>query len=123
MQQPGEGDLRRRRPLAIGNVAHNRCRAHVRVEVLALIAWVVTTEIVVRILLGALHVPSQESAPQWRKRNESDAELAQERNDPRLEVAFPKRVLALQRGNRVHRVRTTDRLLRSEERRVGKEGR
>src|SRR3712207_8728477 len=63
---------------------------------------------------------------------EPDPQLTARREDLRLDVARPQRVLGLQRGDRVRVVRAAQRLgarlaqaevadLRSEERRVGKE--
>src|SRR5207237_6762634 len=84
---------------------------HVGVEVLTLVTRVVAAEVAFRVLLGALHRAGQEAAAERRERNESDTQLAQERDDARLEVALPERVLALQGRDRVHGMRAADRLL------------
>ena len=93
------------------DVAHDGCRAHVGVEVLALKARIAAAEVAFRILLGALDVARQKSAAEGTERNETDAELAQQRNDARFEIALPQRVLALQRRDRMHRMRAPDGLL------------
>ena len=98
-------------PLRVAMLAHGRRGPHVRVEVLALIARIAAAEVALRILLGALHGAGEEAAAERRERHEADAELAQQRDDARLEVALPQRVLALQRRDRMHGVRAADRLL------------
>src|SRR5262249_61893222 len=80
-------------------------------EVRALIARVASPVVALRIFLGALHHAGQEPAAERRERHESNAELAHQRDDSRLEVALPQRVLALERRDRVHRVRAAYRLL------------
>src|SRR4051812_15898105 len=94
-----------------GDVAHDRRRAHVRVEVLALKPRIAAAEITFGILLGALDVAREKSAAEGTERNEADAELAQQRDDARLEIALPQRILALQRRDRMHRMRAPNRLL------------
>ena len=98
-------------PFRSRDLAHGRRGAHVRVEVLALIARIAAAEVALRIFLGALHRAGEKAAAERRERHEADAELAQQRNDARLEVALPQRVLALQRRDRMHGVRAADRLL------------
>src|SRR5207253_4584243 len=51
------------------------------------------------------------TAAERRERNEPDPQLAQQRDDPRLEIALPQRVLALERRDRVDGMCATDRLL------------
>src|SRR5205807_4993733 len=60
--------------------------------------------------LGALVDPSREEALAERAEgNEADAELLEQRQDLVLGLAPPERVFALQRRDRLDRVRTTDR--------------
>src|SRR6266704_4618156 len=97
VQQPRERDLSGRRALPRGQVAHDGGRAHVRVEVFPLVARVTSAVIALPILLGALRGPGQESPTERAEWHQADAELAEERNDSRLEIPLPERVLALER--------------------------
>src|SRR4051812_20700003 len=111
MENPGECDLARLDALRFRDVADHCCSTHVRIEVLALISWVVATEIVRWKLLGPLHSAREKPAPERRERHEPDAELAQQRNDRHFEVPLPQRVLALQGRDWMRRVRAPDVLL------------
>jgi hypothetical protein len=51
----------------------------------------------------------EEAAPQRAERHEADAELGERRQDLRLDVAGPQRILALQRGHRSDRMGAADR--------------
>ena len=96
-----------------GQLAHRFGGSHVRVEVRAPIPRIAAAEIARRVLLGTLHIPGEEAAAERRERHEADAELAQQRDDTRFEVALPQRVLALERRDRVHGVGAADRILAS----------
>src|SRR5204862_5475642 len=68
-------------------------------------------EISVGIFLRAFDVAGEKSAAEGAERNESDAELAQQRNDALFEIALPQRVLALQRRHGMDSMRAADRVL------------
>ncbi len=97
--------------LRCGQLAHRRGGSHVGVEVLALEARIDPPVVARRVVLGPLHVAGEKSAAERREGHQADAELAQRRQDLRLEVALPERVLALERGDRVHGVGAADRPL------------
>ena len=61
---------------------------------------------------GRLEAPREEAATERRVRDQADPELAQRRQDLRLEVARPERVLGLDSRDRMRRVRLTDPLRR-----------
>src|SRR5207237_2814025 len=69
---------------------------------------VVPAEVALGEAVGALDGPAEEAAAERSKRDEPDAELSQERDDPRLEVPLPERVLALERRDRMNLVRAPD---------------
>jgi hypothetical protein len=97
--------------MALRHLANHGSRAHVRVEVLSLKPRIAATEVPLGVVLGATNVPCEKAAAERTEGNQTDAQLAQERKDARLEVALPERVLALQRGDRMHRMRAADGLL------------
>src|SRR6185437_12226842 len=68
----------------------------------ALKARIAPAEIAFWIFIRALHCAGKESPAQRAERNEADAEMTQQRDDARLEVALPQRILALQCRYRVH---------------------
>src|SRR5438445_2954201 len=110
-QQPRQRDLSRRRALPLRHLLHRGSDAHVRIEVRALEPRVVPAQVALREPPGALDGPAEEAASERSERDEHDAELTQQRDDPRLEVPFPERVLALERRDRMHLVRAPDGLL------------
>ena len=75
-------------------------------------ARLVAAEVVLVELVGGAEAAAEEAAPERRVGDEADAELAQRRQDLRLDVARPQRVLGLHRGDRVDGVRAADRLRR-----------
>jgi hypothetical protein len=82
----------------------------VAVEVLALQARVVLrAEVVRRVVLGTLGGAGQEAAAERAERHEADPQFAQDGQHVRLEVAFPDRILALQRRHGLHGVGAADR--------------
>ena len=95
VEQPGEGDLARADALACCQLLHHGGRAQVGFEVLALIARIAAPVVAFRVFLGPFHPPGEKPPSQRGEGNQTDAELAQQRNDARLEVALPERVLAL----------------------------
>src|SRR5262249_54973674 len=110
-EQPGERDLSGHRALVRCDFSHDRGGAHVRLEVFALKARITATIVPLWVLVAALHVTGEKAPTEGTERHEPDAELTERRDDPSLEAALPERILALQRGDRMHRVRPTDRLL------------
>jgi hypothetical protein len=111
MQQPRQRNLPRRCALLFGHFANDGSCPHVCIEVCALQTRVAPPEIILRILLGAYHHPGQETTAKRTKRHQADAELPQKRYETGLQIALPKGILALQRRNRVDRVRAADRVL------------
>src|SRR5439155_20607095 len=89
VQQPGQRDLSRGDSPACGQLPHGRRSLHVGVEVLALVTRIAAAVVVLRIFLRTPHRPGQEPAAERREWDETDAELAQQRDDARLEVALP----------------------------------
>jgi hypothetical protein len=110
---PCERDLRGRGALLLGDLADPLHDLHVALEVLALEARVVATEVALRDLLGRAEATRQEATTERAVGDEADAELAGGRQDRVLHVARPQRVLGLERGDRMHLVRAPDRLGRS----------
>src|ERR1700693_1328687 len=109
MQQPRQGDLARRCAPTLRELSNRVGQHQVGIEVLALQAWIAVADVALRITFGALHRARQKAATQWAERHQADAELSQQWNDARLEIALPQRVFALQRRNRMHRVRAANR--------------
>ena len=71
----------------------------------SMVARVDTSEIIFGILFGALDFTVRNRAREDRTAPGRCRELPQERNYLRLQVAFPKRILTLQRGNRMDGMR------------------
>src|SRR5947207_4340690 len=111
VQQPRERDLRGRRAPARRELPDRRRGANSRVEILAGEPRIAAPEVALGILLRPPGVAGEETATERGERDEADAELAQQRKDPRLEVPLPQRVLALKSRDRVNRVRAADRPL------------
>src|SRR5205085_5876774 len=84
-------------------------KLQVLLEILALEAWVVATEIALLEIIDGVEPPRKKPAAERAVRDEADAELANRRQDRVLDVAAPERVLGLQGGNRVDRVRPANR--------------
>src|SRR6185312_1252151 len=101
----------RSRLLLHPDLLHYGNRARVRIKIRALKAWIAPTVVAFRIFLGALHRASEKAAAQWAEWDETDAELTQQRNDARLEVALPQRILALKSRYRVYGVGASYRFL------------
>ena len=81
---------------ARGDIRDRLRRLHVGVEVLALIARIAVPVVVLGVFLRALDLARQEAAAKRRKRHQTDAQLAQHRDDVRFQIAFPQRIFALQ---------------------------
>src|SRR4051794_8269214 len=111
-QHPCERELAGRAPLLLGDAPHALDEVEVALEVLALEARVVAAEVVLVEVGRAREAAGEEAAPERAVGDEADAELADRRQDLVLGVARPQRVLALQRGDRVHGVGAADRLRR-----------
>src|SRR3977135_47114 len=90
VQQPGDGNLPRRRPVGESDFPHNIRRLDISVEVRALKARVVPTIIVLRIFLRAFDTAGKQAAPQRGEWHESDAQVPQYGDDSRLQMALPK---------------------------------
>ena len=95
-------------PSSVANLAHHAGGAHVGVEVGALEPGIVAAVVALGVLLGPPRRPGQKAAAERAERHQPDTELAQQRQDLRLEVPLPERVFALQRRDRVHRVGAPD---------------
>jgi hypothetical protein len=64
---------------------------HIGVVVFALIAWLATSEIALRILFCAIDLAGHKAPTEWAKRHAPDAQLAQNRNYLRLQISLAKR--------------------------------
>src|SRR5947209_9696896 len=95
-EQPGEGDLAGCGVLLACNLFHDGCGTHVGVKVFALEAWVVEAKVVLRIFFSALYVPREEATAKRRKRDKTNAKLAECGDDLLFQIALPERVFALQ---------------------------
>src|SRR6185437_17174873 len=102
VQQPCKRDLCGSRLVLHSDLPDDGNRPHVRIKIRALKARIAPAEITFRIFIRALHCAGKESPAQRAERNEADAEMTQQRDDARLEVALPQRILALQCRYRVH---------------------
>ena len=108
-EQPGQRDLRRRGTHFRGNGLDLVDDAQIALEVLAREARVGLAPVVVRELLGRTDIAGEKAVAERRVGNESDAQLAQQRQQFGFRVTGPQRVLGLQRGDRMHRVGAADR--------------
>ena len=108
-EQPGQSDLRGCCTRLAGNGLDLVDDAQVALEVLAGEARVGLAPVVVGELLGRADLAGEEAVAERRVGNESDAQLAQQRQQFGLRVTRPQGVLGLQRGDRMHRVGATDR--------------
>ena len=66
-----------------------------------LIAWIGASEITFWVLFRAFDFAGEKAAAQGTKGHEANTQLAQNRNYLGLQIPFPKRVLALQRRDRM----------------------
>src|ERR1051325_148024 len=107
-QDPGERELRRGTLLFPRHRLHRVGERQIALEVLALKARIVAAVIVRREVLGLLEPAAQESAPQRAVGDETDPQLAAGREDLLLGVSRPQRVLGLQCGDRMRRMRLAD---------------
>jgi hypothetical protein len=108
-EQPRDGELRRCASFAFRKRLHAFDDREVLLEVLSLKARMEAAEVIGRQILGGLSAPGQESASQRTVGDEADAELTTGRQQSLLGIACPQRILRLQRRDRMHRVRTTNR--------------
>src|SRR4051812_6141908 len=111
VQQPRESNLTGGRAFASGELAYDRGRPHVRIEILALVPRIAAAEVALGIFLGAPNGSREKATAERCEWNESDLQLTKQWNDAWLEIPLPKRVLALKRRDGMHRVRPTNRLL------------
>ena len=109
MQQPGDGNLSRRRSIGDSDLPHSIRRLDIPVEVGTLKTRIVPAIIVLRIVLRAFDTAGKKAAPERGEWHQSDAQLPQDRDDIRLQMALPKRVLGLQHRNRTDRMRPANR--------------
>ncbi|VXC02812.1 hypothetical protein MICRO8M_70341 [Microbacterium sp. 8M] len=107
-EQPGQGDLAGGGADALrepGDVIDQRLIAG---EVLVLEARNATADVVLREGRRGIHRPGEEALAERAERHETDAQLGEGRQDLRLRVSRPERVLALDGGHREDRVRSAD---------------
>ena len=97
-------------PFSIGQPLDDVCELEVLAQVLAAEARAVAAEVALVELFGRGEAPREKAPSEGRVGDEPDPELNERGHDPRLEIARPQRVLALQRGYLVHGVRASDRL-------------
>src|SRR5262245_39138667 len=69
-----------------------------------------TTEIIGGEVVELLNPAGKKTAAEWTVRHKADAQLATQLQQPVLRVARPKRVLGLQRGDRMDSMGSPDRL-------------
>ena len=87
-QKPGERDLRRLCTLVFSDVEHRLGGPYVVVVIFALIPFVDAAGIAFGIVFRTLHPASQETAPERTERHEADAQLAQDGDHIRFEIAL-----------------------------------
>jgi hypothetical protein len=108
-EQPGQSDLGWCRPRLASNGLNFVDDAKVALEVLAGEAWIGLAPGVVGELLGRADIAGEEAVAKRRVGDESDSQLAQQRQQFGLRVTGPQGVLGLQRSDRMHSVSTADR--------------
>ena len=110
-QQPGQRDLRGRRSLAVRDRAEQVDQRLVRLPGLGREArdTVLRKSELSNVVVSSI-LPVRKPLPKRAERHEADAEFLESRQDLRLRLAPPQRVLALERGDRLDRVRPADRL-------------
>src|SRR3989442_355192 len=108
-EQPGQGNLCRCRSDLSGNGSNLLDGAQIALEVLAREARVGLAPVVVGELLGRADLAREEAVAERRVGNESNTQLAQQRQQFGLRVSGPQGVLGLQRGDRMHNVGAADR--------------
>ena len=99
-------------PFSAASSATVPASSHVALGVLAAEARLGAPPVVGVELVGRAEAAGEEAAAERGVGDEADAELAQRRQHLVLDVAAEERVLALDGGHRVHRVRGADRLRR-----------
>ena len=110
-QQPGERDLRRRRALPLGDRPSQIDQRLVRLARLRREARDDVAEVVLRrTSCSRRSCRSGSPCPSGLNGTKPMPSSSQRRQHLRLRLAPPQRVLALQRGHRLHRVRAADRL-------------
>src|SRR2546425_1269931 len=107
-QEPRQHELRGRAPLVLGDLLDTVHQLQVVEEVRVLKAGVLAAPVTFWEVAGALNPAREETAPERRVRDEADAELAA-RGERLLRFgAIEERVLALDRGQGVDGVGSTD---------------
>jgi hypothetical protein len=109
-EHPGEGQLRRGDPLAVGQLLDSLDQRGVRRDVLRREPRMAPTVVAGGEIVLAADPTGQESAPERRVRDQSDPEFAEHGQHPGLHIPGPQRHLGLNRRDRVHGVRATDRV-------------
>ena len=103
-EDPGERGLRR----GGADLAHPADEREVAVEVLAHEARVRLPPVVVREVVDGPGPPGEQAVAERGAGGEADPELAEQGQDPALDVTGPERVLHLQRGHRLNAVGAAD---------------
>ena len=104
-QQPRERELRSRTALALRERRDRIGEAQIRGEIIGTEARLVPARIVRRQILGTAEASGKKTATERAISDEGDTEFARRRqNVVGLDVARPERKLALQCGDRMHRV-------------------
>ena len=104
----GERDLPRRTALGRGELVDDLHDGDVVRQVVALEPGLVAAEVALVQVVERAQGAGEEAAAERAVGDESDAELAQRGQDLLLGITRPHRVLGLQGGDRVHRVRPPD---------------
>ena len=109
-EQPGECDLSRGRVLALRNIAEQVDQCLVRLESLRRKARQRAAEIGAVEFRVFVNLASQEALSKRAIRHKADAKLLKGRDHLGFGFAPPQRIFALERGDRLDRVGTSDRL-------------
>ena len=105
-KHPSKRELGRRAALSLCEVLHMGCKLKIALEGLSLEARIRVPPVIIGKIGWLLYRAREETAPKRTVRHEADAQLTTRRKrSVALDITRPKRVLALQRGNRMHRVR------------------
>ena len=106
-QQPREGYLRGRRVFTLGKLAQKIDQGLVRFASLGREARHDVAEVVLLERGVLIDLAREEATPQWTVRNKADAELFARRLHFRFGSSPPQRILVLQRGDGLDRVRAS----------------
>src|SRR5512135_3387715 len=107
-QEPRQGQLGWRHVFRGGDLLHSIHELQVLLEVLSLEPRPLATPVVRWQILEAAQLAGEEAAAKRAVRDEADAQFPDGREQLVLRDAAPQRILGLQGGNRVYRVRPAD---------------